>query len=143
MNEQIKSSKRIRIIAAAMFIFGLIMLGVQLRFLFGKTLIASEGYKIVSYASAIAELIFIAPIFIIASIGLWSARKWGLFAALIAFGSRISMDLIWTVMDIMFLKTGEITCNIAVIWGVITISLMIFTVISIRCFWKEERCFYK
>lgn len=141
MNEQTKVSKRIKIIAAVMFIFGLIMLGVQLRFLFGKTLIASEGYKIASYASAVAELIFIAPIFIIASIGLWSARKWGLFAALIAFGSRISMDLIWTPMDIMFLKTGEITYNVAVIWGIITVFIMIFAIIGIGYLWKERNYF--
>ncbi|MEW6607788.1 MAG: hypothetical protein AB1414_10120 [bacterium] len=77
MNEQIKAPKGIKIIAGLMFIIGLIMTFLQIGFLTGAVpLEGSEGYKIASYASAIAEVIFIAPLFIVAGIGLWKIKEW-------------------------------------------------------------------
>ncbi len=95
MNVQNKIPKGIKIIDGLMFILGLIMLILQIGVLMGRVSFeGSEDYKIASYASAIAEVIFIAPLFIIASIGLWKMKEWGVFTTLTAFGTRISMDVI-------------------------------------------------
>lgn len=142
MNKQIKPPKGIKIIAGLMFLFGLVMMILSLGFLIGVVPFAfggSQGYKIATCASVIAEIVFIAPLFIIAGIGLWKIREWGLFTALIAFGARVSMDVIWTPMDIMFAKIGDITH--VVIWGIITICGVFFAIISIVYLWKNRRVF--
>ncbi|MFZ5985987.1 MAG: hypothetical protein ACOYWZ_02555 [Bacillota bacterium] len=140
MNEQIKAPKGIKIIAGLMFIIGLIMTFLQIGFLAGTVpLKGSESYKIVCYASAIAEATFIGPLFIIAGIGLWKIKEWGLFIALIAFGARISMDVIWTPMYIMFARDGATTYD--VIWDIITICIVIFAIISIVYFWRNKKGF--
>lgn len=99
----------------------------------------SEGYKIASYASAIAGIFFIGPLFIIASVGLWKMKEWGIFTALIAFGARISMDVIWIPMYIMFARAGATTYG--VIWDIITICIVIFSIISVVYLWRNRRCF--
>lgn len=133
MNKQIKTPKGIKIIAGLMVAFGLIMMILQIGFFIGIVPFAksSEGYNIAIRASAIAEIVYIGPLFIIASIGLWKMKTWGLFTALIAFGARISMDVIWTPMDIMFTNAGETTYAYAIIWGIITICIVIFAIISV------------
>lgn len=143
MNKQIKPPKGIKIIAGLMFLFGLIMMILSLGFFIGVVPFAfgvSQGYKIATCASAIAEIVFIAPLFIIAGIGLWKIKGWGLFITLIAFGARVSMDVIWTPMDVMFAKVGDITHT--VIWGIITICVVFCAVISSVYLWKNRRVFY-
>ncbi len=144
MDKQIKTLKGIKLIAGLMFVIGLIMIILQIGFFMGIVSFAfgySEGYKIATCASAIAEIIFIGPLFIIAGIGLWKIKEWGLFTALIAFGARISMDVIWTPMDIMFTKAGVTTYAYAVIWGIITICAVILAILSVVYLWRNRRHF--
>lgn len=133
MDKQIKTPKGIKILAGLMLAFGLIMIIIPIGYFIGIVPLAksSESLNMATRASAIAEIVYIGPLFIIASVGLWKMKAWGLFTALIAFGARISMDVIWTPMDIMFANAGETSHAYAVIWGIITICIVIFAIISV------------
>lgn len=145
MNKQTQTPKGIKIIAALMFILGWIMLIAQISFFMGVVPFeGSEGYMIAVVASVIAEIIFIAPLFILAGIGLWKIKEWGLFTALIAFGARVSMDIIWTPMDIMFVRAGAVMADAitySIIWHTVTISMVTFAIISIVYLWRNRKYF--
>lgn len=145
MNERIKMPKGIKSIAGLMFAIGLIMMLLQIGFFMGVVPFeGSDGFMTAVSASAIAEIIFIAPLFILAGVGLWKIKEWGLFTALIAFGARISIDIIWTPMDIMFVGAGAVMASAitySVIWHTITICMMTFAIISIVYLWRNRRCF--
>ena len=49
----------------------------------------------IDYLVRMAEIIILAPLVIIAVIGLWKMREWGLFTVLIAFGARILLIAIY------------------------------------------------
>jgi len=97
-----------------------------------KMKVIEEGK--IEYVADMAEIIILAPLVIIAVIGLWKMREWGLFTALIAFGARI----LWMAI---FLPLYCILTPVDTVFDPWYIPLTIFTVISIVYLWRNRRCF--
>jgi hypothetical protein len=67
-------------------------------------------------------------------------ERMGLFFSLVAFGARISFDVIWIPMYSMFVEAGVATYDI--IWDVITVCILVFAVVSIVYLWLNRRSFF-
>jgi hypothetical protein len=170
MNEQIKTPKGIKIIAGLMFAMGF---GIGLWCLMtlittslmwttppvGPTSVTfdpSSSWAI--YIDDTVNLIFIAPLFIIDSIGLWRIKEWGLFLALIALTAKIFLEvgLFGKVLAEFYLADisgtlpeaagiivdGKLTLmNALCILPYLVIFWSIFCIISIVYLWKNRRYF--
>ncbi|MDI6752177.1 MAG: hypothetical protein QME07_04885 [bacterium] len=140
MDEQIKTPKGIKIIAGLMFVIGLIIFVHSGCGLLGMISIPDPvEFKIITKGLGLPDVIFIGPLFIIASIGLWNMKMWGIFVCLLAFGGRISTDVSWIIPYAWFAKTGAITYDI--IWDMLGLGLLIFAIISIVYLWRKRKCF--
>jgi hypothetical protein len=73
----------------------------------------TEYYRLAFFATAITEIIFTALLFIVAGVGLWKMEALGLIVALVVFGARLSIDILWAPMYIIFIEAGAAIYNVA------------------------------
>ncbi|MFH1612654.1 MAG: hypothetical protein ABIB46_02810 [bacterium] len=141
MNRQIKTLIGIKIIIGLILVDHLYMLIPSIdsllsgfpdkNFYNGSSVI--ENYSgLYNWSMSFVEAIFITPLFLIASFGLWGMKKWGLFVAIIVFSIKfvisIGIQLPWCIL----FKNDEYFYHI---------YLAIFMIISIIYFWKKRKCF--
>lgn len=124
MTEQIKTPKGIKILSGSIFVMGLALIGLEIKFLLGLS---------------IPNIIFLNSLLIIASIGLWKRKEWGLFAALVACGAVISFNIVWVPLYIDVIKTYTSIWDF--LWAIVTGVPMIFAFISIVYLWKKKNLF--
>lgn len=135
-----KTPKGIKIIASLMFVIGLIIFVHSGCGLLGIIPIPGPiEFRILTKGLSLPDVIFIGPLFIIASIGLWKMKMWAIFTSLFAFGGRISTDMSWIISYPYFAKTGAITY--AIIWDILGLGLLIFAIISIVYLWRNRKSF--
>ncbi|MBI4653173.1 hypothetical protein HY750_02885 [Candidatus Kuenenbacteria bacterium] len=109
MIKQDKTPKEIKIIAGLMFVIGLIIFVHSGCGLLGIIPIPGPvEFRILTKGLSLPDVIFLGPLFIIASIGLWKMRMWAVFVSLFAFSGRISTDVSWHIPYKWFAKTGAI-----------------------------------
>lgn len=135
-----KTPKGTKIIALLIFVIGLIIFVHSGCGVLGIIPIPGPmEFRILVKGIGLPDVISIGPLFIIASIGLWKMRMWGIFACLLAFGGRISTDVSWIIPYAWFVKTGAITYDI--IWDILGLVFLVFAIISIVYLWRNKRCF--
>lgn len=121
MKEQIKTPKGIKIIAGLMFVCGLSVIP-WLRF---------------SLANIIISILSI-----IASIGLWRVKRWGLFVSYFVLIGVISITTIGGIRCVILKQLPGIVTDNYLPWVIGDFGPPLFIAISILyCLWRNRRCF--
>lgn len=121
MNEQIKTPKGIKIMAGVMFVCGLCVLPWM-------------GFTLVD--------ITISLLSIIASIGLWKMRRWGLFVSFLALSGVIATTTIRAIICVIRKEVPGIVTDNYLSFVIADFGPPLFVAISILyCLWRKRRCF--